>query len=435
MKLITYFVLMLFAPHLEIALGLCPEDMELLNLTHFQNIKKEGSIIHFYKEKINLYPLKIYLEFYKDINDVSVIASKKLNIPENENDIGKSFIMEFTKDKRNDIFFQIQRCIKENGRCSREGSPKKINERFSDTEIKKYEISIDYNKIKMYSQNKLIYEEKVEFQKDFGETSYIQIRTKANSQKISIEKLNFIICHSPEIATIMRKLQEGGNEGGEFDHLDDADCIETSPNYLREGNVEIIPTVKLDPKDKDGKFPSNILNYSKKSLNELVKLEHSGGAIVKWKAAISFENKLVLCLKTHTPGEIYLTSDYFKDINFTNYIIKVNPVEINVEKTFAKIDEPKQNLGQNFTLKIYPFSKYGTNLAFVEQSNIEKLEIKATLPNGTIIGVEGGEFDPDEKAILFNQNYISIGEIQYSIKYDNVNISCINYKLKLFMEI
>ena len=54
MKLITYFVLMLFAPHLEIALGLCPEDMELLNLTHFQNIKKEGSIIHFYKEKINL---------------------------------------------------------------------------------------------------------------------------------------------------------------------------------------------------------------------------------------------------------------------------------------------------------------------------------------------------------------------------------------------
>ena len=343
--------------------------------------------------------------------------------------------MEFTKDKRNDIFFQIQRCIKENGRCSREGSPKKINERFSDTEIKKYEISIDYNKIKMYSQNKLIYEEKVEFQKDFGETSYIQIRTKANSQKISIEKLNFIICHSPEIATIMRKLQEGGNEGGEFDHLDDADCIETSPNYLREGNVEIIPTVKLDPKDKDGKFPSNILNYSKKSLNELVKLEHSGGAIVKWKAAISFENKLVLCLKTHTPGEIYLTSDYFKDINFTNYIIKVNPVEINVEKTFAKIDEPKQNLGQNFTLKIYPFSKYGTNLAFVEQSNIEKLEIKATLPNGTIIGVEGGEFDPDEKAILFNQNYISIGEIQYSIKYDNVNISCINYKLKLFMEI
>ena len=432
MKLITYFALMLFATHLEIALGLCPEDMEHLNLTHFQKIKKEGSVIYYYEEKIHLYPMKIYLEFYKDMQDVSVIASKKLKKSENEKDIGNSFTMEFTKDKNNDIFFQIQRCLKENGICLREGSPTKISERLSDTEIKKYEISIHYDKIRIYSQNKFIYEEEVEFQKIFGETSYVQIRTIANSQKISVENFDFAICHSLDISKIMRKLQEGMNEGGEFDHLEvDANCIEASPNYLREGNVEIIPTVKLDPKDKDGKFPSNILKYSTKSLNELVKLEHNGGAIVKWKATINWENKLILCLKTYVPGEIYLTSDYFKDINFTNYIIKVNPIEINPEKTFAKIDEPEQIAGKNFTLKIYPFSKYGTNLAFVEQSEIEKLQIKVTLPNRTIIDVEGGEFDPDEKAILFNQNYISFGEIQYSIKYDNVDISCTNCQIEI----
>ncbi len=160
MKLITYFALMLFATHLEIALGLCPEDMEHLNLTHFQKIKKEGSVIYYYEEKIHLYPMKIYLEFYKDMQDVSVIASKKLKKSENEKDIGNSFTMEFTKDKNNDIFFQIQRCLKENGICLREGSPTKISERLSDTEIKKYEISIHYDKIRIYSQNKFFMKRK-----------------------------------------------------------------------------------------------------------------------------------------------------------------------------------------------------------------------------------------------------------------------------------
>ena len=432
MKEITYFALILFAVHLKIALGLCPEYMEHLNLTHFQNIKKEGSILYFYEEKINLYPMKIYLEINEDINEVSVIISKNLKISENENDINNSFIVEFIKDEKNDIFFQIQRCLKETEICSRKESPKKINEKFSDTKMKKYEISIDYNKIKMYSQNKIIYEEEVEFGKSNIERSYVQIRNKANYQKISIENFDFTICHNPDISKIMRNLQEEGDEGKEFDHLEvDAYCIEASPNYLREGNVEIIPTIILDPKDKNGKFPSNILKYQNNNLNELVKLEHNRGAIVNWQASINCENELILCVKTYVPGEIYLSSNYFKNISFTNYIIKVNPIEINPEKTFAKIDKPKQSVGKNITLKIYPFSKYETNLAFLEQSDIEKFQIKATLPDETIIDIKGGEFDPDEKAILFNQNYISSGEIEYSIKYDNVDISCTNCQIEI----
>ena len=230
----------------------------------------------------------------------------------------------------------------------------------------------------MYYQNKLIYKEEVDFQKIFGETSYVQIRTKANSQKISTENFDFTICYDPYISKIIRSLQEDREGGGEFDYLEvDEACIKASPNYLREGNVEMIPTVKLDPKDKNGKFPSNILNFSKKNLKELVKLEHNAGATVKWRAEINFENQLILFLEAYVPGEIYLTSDYFKNITFTHYIIKVNPIEINPEKTFAKIDEPEQNAGKNFTLKIYPFNKYGTNLAFMEKSEIEKFQINA----------------------------------------------------------
>ena len=342
MKLLfAYFALILFTVHLEISLGLCPEDMEHLNLTHFQNIKEEGSIIYFYKEKINIFPMKIYLEIDKDISEASVIISKKLKISENEEDIGNSFTMEFTKDKKNAIFFQIQRCLKENGVCSREEYPTKIKEKYSGARVKKYEISVECDKIKLYYQNKLIYKEEVDFQKIFGETSYVQIRTKANYQKISIENFDFTICYNPYMDKIIRSLQEEREGGGEFDHLEvDEAYIKASPNYLREGNVEMIPKVKLDPKDKDGKFPSNILNFSKKNLKELVKLEHNAGATVKWQAEINFENQLILFLETYVPGEIYLTSDYFKNITFTHYIIKVNPIEINPEKTFAKIDEP-----------------------------------------------------------------------------------------------
>lgn len=243
------------------------------------------------------------------------------------------------------------------------------------------------------------------------------------------------ICYIPSSQNkALRNLQEGGEDpNGEIESLEiDNYCLETSPNYLREGSTVIIPSVIINLKSKNGNFSSSILNHSNRELEKLVKLEHSKAAPIYWKIGILSKNKIVINLETDIPGEIYLTSKYFKNINFDKYIIKIKNIGINAKNNFAKIDENEIAAGDFFNIKIYPKNKYGSSLTFIEKTDLEKFEVKANLSNGSIINVEVGEFDPNEKAIIVNQSFTLSGEILFSITYDGEDVSCLNCNIKVY---
>jgi len=407
--------------------------MNQISLTNLKRFSKDEVITYYSGEKVQVSSMEIHLETEEKQNYFSIILTNDLDKPVTK--IKKSLVIEFIKDRKKGSFFYIKKCLEENENdiCPKKEIPIQIKS-LEDSKVNKakYDIFFKENGFKIYSKNELIHEEEFDFQKNVGETSYFEIKTETNYQNLSGK--NFAICYIPDIPDIkkvFRNLQEGGNgdEGGEFDYLEiDDSCLKTTPNYLREGNVEIIPSVKLNLKDKNGKFPSS---YPVEDLEKLVNLEHSQGAVVTWQAAINCENLLVINLQTDFPGEIYLTSKYFKNIDFDKYIIKINNMKLNTKNTMVEM-EPV--IGGNLTLKIYPRSKYGSPLTYMAQSDIELVKVKAKLPDNSVIDVKEGVFNQDEKAIIFNKKFNTTGEISITIEYNNSDISCSNCKANVTFE-
>ena len=433
------FTLILFVAYITIALELCPKDMDKLKLIQLSNYSNEEFLNYFYEGSINISEFEIHLEMEKDFGFASVKLSNNLNYFETDNIIKNSYEIELNEDIKKESFLRIKKCFEEKQICTRNTSPSKTKKRYmmqedekTESKITGYDIFIKINEIKIYSKNELIYEEKIEFKTFLGEYAYVQIRTNANAKDVSIRDLT--ICYIPSNQNkLLRNLQEGGEDSnGEIDSLEiDNYCLETPPNYLREGNTEIIASVKINPKDKNGNFPSSILNYTKIELKKLVKIEHSESAPLDWQITVSFLNQLVINLQTEYPGEIYLTSKYFKNINFDKYIIKIGYIGIDSKNIFAKLDEIEKEAGDIFKIQIYPMNKYGSSLAFIEKKDFEKFGVKAKLSNDSIINIEGGEFDPEEKAIIYNQSFTLPGEILFSVAYDGEDVSCLNCKIKV----
>ena len=71
--------------------------------------------------------------------------------------------------------------------------------------------------------------------------------------------------------------------------------ILTEPNQLRGGNIYVIPFIILNPKDEKGDFPTEIQNYKKNSLKQLVNATHSKDGDFKYWITL-VDDKLVSIL-------------------------------------------------------------------------------------------------------------------------------------------
>ena len=229
--------------------------------------------------------------------------------------------------------------------------------------------------------------------------------------------------------THLRNIEESNLTKLEYFEVDGY-CIENVPNILREGNIDIIPSVLLNPKDKEGNFPSELMNYSLNDLDELFILTHSNNGTFYYQIGIIYsQKKLVINLETKIPGEIHIKSHYFK--NDVTYIIRVNNTLLDPINSAVGIDEKSLQYGQNAIIKIFPRNKYGNEMSFIDESDIEKLQVSITLKNKTLIIDDKGTFNPGEKVIIFNPIINFYGEALIEVKYEDTNIPCFNCDIKI----
>ena len=113
--------------------------------------------------------------------------------------------------------------------------------------------------------------------------------------------------------------------------------IESSPNYLRSGNVHLIPNVFINIKDGNGNSIPDLKDkskYNKNFLNSLVNITHSKNSKFLKVITTDKDNNLVIVLRSKSAGQLYLTSNYFN--NFDKYIININNLEIYEENIEAE---------------------------------------------------------------------------------------------------
>ena len=91
-----------------------------------------------------------------------------------------------------------------------------------------------------------------------------------------------------------------------------------SSNYLRSGNVYMIPNVYIIVKDGNGNLIPDLKNksiYSKKFLKSLVNVTHSKNSKFTKIISIDKSNNLIIILRSKSSGQFYLTSKYFNNID------------------------------------------------------------------------------------------------------------------------
>ena len=407
------------------------------HLSDFLKKSENESNYFFYEKKIKVSPLEIQIEaeISKDQNKfgyfIEIIFANILNTENFDEDElhMNSFIMRFTlsNEEEGEDFLQFLKCLDETKKClSNERSKIKLNL------VKKlnYEdiyydifIAIDDYGIKIISKNVIVFEEKIKLKNYFGEEFYAKV--VSSKKGISFKKFLFKI--SPNDAKELRFLDEE-NEGGKFDHLEmDPLNIVTEPNYLREGDIYAIPSVILNPKDENGNFPSDIKNSSllkKNNLKKLLNVTHSRDADLKYFAALK-ENQLVFAFKTKIPGELYLTSKYFKSIN--KYIIKIKNGVIVPENSRVLRIQDELMLDNFIKFNIILRDKYEKSIQYLEQSDIDKFEMKIKYPNNdTEIEDIKFVFDPEARGFIVNKTLIMPGETIFLFNFNNQSIDCDN---------
>ena len=167
----------------------------------------------------------------------------------------------------------------------------------------------------------------------------------------------------------MNQILREENEETALDHFEVNNySIKTFPNILRGGNLEIIPLVVLHPKSKNGNFPSELLNYSRQKLKKLFNFTHSKNEPVYYQAKIFYNKILVLEIECEFPGEIYLSSDYFQDVD--EYIINIGYIGdqiLDASKTYVYLNETVFINGRNSTVKIIPKDTYDNQMSSMIQ--------------------------------------------------------------------
>ena len=262
----------------------CPKQMKIhnaLDMNKTTNFK--GDLLSLYN-KIYIFPrFTIYLII--ELNETSLTSEKlsmilaKYPIERGGNKKNKqeNYAIKFHYSKFGEIKSTIKirkysnedesySNIKEYNRTIDNQDFKQINE----IRTINYKIMYINNELTMYSENTMIYKEKIDLKTSFGDYAHIYLKLK--SSKIIIK--DFIICDSPQDITNLRNLENNEKFQLEVDKI----CIESSPNYLRSGNTHILPGVYMDLKDENGNLILNIGDksiYNRNFLNNLVNVSHS----------------------------------------------------------------------------------------------------------------------------------------------------------------
>ena len=406
-------------------------------------IKKSRNEINyfFYEKEIKVTPLEIQIEAQISKNQnklchfIEIIFAKTLNKENFDEDElhKKSYIMRFTlsNDEKGEDFLQIIKCMDEAKKClSNERDKIKLN---LIKKISYEDIYYDLLIFKITSKNVLVFEEKIKLKNYFGEKFYAKVMS--SKEGISFKKFLFKISSNDtkELRFLEEEKNDEENEGGKFDHLEmDPLNIVTEPNYLREGDIYVIPSVILNPKDEKGNFPSDIKNdslWKKNNLKKLLNITHSRDADFEYEATFR-ENQLVFIFETKIPGELYLTSKYFKSID--KFIIKIkNGVIIPENSRVIRIKNelmPENYIKFNIILK----DKYERPIHFLEQSDIDKFVIKINYPNNDAKTEDMEfEFDPESNGFILNKTLTMPGETKFLFSFNNQSIDCDNCKINL----
>ena len=406
-----------------------------IDLLHFSKVSRNMYDYFFYEEKIPIFPLEIQIstEVAKGENlsryFFEIIFAKTLNKDKYDEDelYKNSYILRFnlSKDKAKEDFLQIRKCLEENRECSKKEVGKAMKSKKS-TDIH-YNIFIETDNygIKIFSKNTTIFEEKINFKSYFGEEFYIKV--KSSKKGILFKNFSFKI---PSDKTkkprfLKEKNDDGGKEGGKFTYLEmDPLNIEAESNYLREGNIYVIPSVILNPKDEKGNFPSDIKDTSlfpKRKLFKLINATHSRDDPHFEYMAELVNDQLVFMFETQIPGELYLTSNYFKNNTFK---IKIKNGEI-VPESIEALRIKEEIMSDNYVrFKIIAKDKYG-RLIFLEQSDLDKLEMNVKYPNNTIIKEDMQYIsDIESKSVIINKILYMAGKTTFQFKYNDQSIIC-----------
>ena len=170
------------------------------------------------------------------------------------------------------------------------------------------------NELIMYSENETIYKETIDLKKMFGEYVSISLKSKNSIKSAILNFKDFIVCDSSQELNNIRNLEENKNIKLEIDEI----YIESGPNYLRPGNVHMIPLVFIIVKDGNGNLIPDLKDksiYNKNFLNSLVNVTHSKNSKFIKRITIDKDNNLVIFLRSKSSGQFYLTSNYFNNID------------------------------------------------------------------------------------------------------------------------
>ena len=431
-NLLYCFSTIIFISQLVSLIGICSRGIEKISFSNLDTYIQEKSIYYFYREKIMVSPIELNMEIeinepfnasliLSDINPISGLKTEK---------ILKISINSSSKKDKSKIYLQIQKKSEQKEIPS--GTKDKVTKielpiqdklKNKDLQYSRIKLSffIEKNEIKILHSKVVIFREFIDTEKLFGNYAYILLESSKNIKKENFKE--FSICYLNSSPKTLRQLQEITDSELEYIEVEE-NSIKTLPNILREGNTLIIPIIKLKPKDKNGNFPSDILSFTHKELKNLFNLTHSKNITIFYQVAILSEQELIISIETEIPGQIFISSKYFK--NDIAYILTINKTELDISKTFVEIDEQNLISGINSIIKIIPRSKYKTPISFLDESDIEKFEVTITLPNKTIINAEKGKFNPKEKSIIFDPKLNFKGEAFIEIKYGNFIMPCYN---------
>jgi len=337
--------------------------------------------VYYSLHKIYILP-KFIVSFSIEVNETS-LASEKFSIiiskfpieTEKSQNKQKLYAIKFSysKGKKFNKIIIIKRCFQENELCSDTKESKIVYNKDFD-EIKKitrmnYGFIYTNNELIMYSESEIIYKETIDLKKLFGEYVSISLKSKNSIKSPIINFKDFVICDSPQKINNIRNLDENENIKLEIDERN----IESSPNYLRSGNVYLNPNVYIIVKDGNGNLISDLKDkskYTKKFLNSLINVTHSKNSKFIKRISIDKNNNLVIYLRSKSSGQFYLTSNYFN--NNGKYIININNLEIYEENTEAEIyGDNEGTAGNIFKLKILLKDKYGSIIDEIEDSDKE----------------------------------------------------------------
>ena len=377
----------------------------------------------------------------KEVSNISLILSKdiyKSNLKKNV--LALDFI--FEEDKEG-ILIKIKKCL--NDACSGNkdeiitidstiqesqkgpNAIKETNKKVSN--IMKFDIYLEKTEIKITHFEKVVYSKKFDIENLLGDSINVYLESSKDKKEKAIQ--NFLVCYLKGEPNPPRSLEE--KEETALDHFDvDNYSIKTFPNILREGNIEAIPVVILHAKSKNGSFPSEILNYPRIKLKNLFNLVHSENESLYYQVKILDNDILLINIVCEFPGELYISSDYFKYVD--KYIINIDFIGnqiLDISKTYIYLNETVFINGRNSTVKIIPIDKYDNQMSSLNESDIEKFKLAAILANTTVVNFGEARFDPEEKVIIFDIILNYLGKAYIEAKYEDTIITCYRCNISL----